>query len=94
VITGEGRLDDQTGSGKAMAGVLRCARGHGVRVAAVVGSVEGDPARFKGVDRFCEVRALVEGPVTLESAIRDAARLIRVRAAQLLRDQYAGGTPA
>jgi glycerate 2-kinase len=86
VITGEGRLDDQTGAGKAMAGVLRRAQAHGVRVAAVVGSVEGDPTRFKGADRFCDVRTLVEGTVTVETAIRDAARLIRMRAAQLIRD--------
>jgi glycerate 2-kinase len=94
VITGEGRLDDQTASGKAMAGVLRRAQTHGVRVAAVVGSVEGDPTRFKGADRFCEVRALVEGTVTVEAAIRDAAKLTRMRAAQLIRDLFTGGTPA
>jgi glycerate 2-kinase len=90
VITGEGRLDDQTGSGKAMAGVLRRAQGCGVPVAAIVGSVEGDPARFKGADRFCEVRPLVDGTISLEVAIRDAARLIRMRAAQLMRDLYTG----
>jgi glycerate 2-kinase len=94
VITGEGRLDDQTSSGKAMAGVLRRAQARAVRVAAVVGSVEGDPARFMGADRFCEVRALVEGTMTVEAAIRDAARLIRMRAAQLMRDLHTGGTRA
>jgi glycerate 2-kinase len=94
VITGEGRLDDQTGAGKAMAGVLRRAQAHNVRVAAVVGSVDGNPSRFKGPAGFCDVRPLVEGTVTVESAIREAANLIRVRAAQLIRDHFAGGASA
>ncbi len=47
VITGEGRLDRQTGYGKTTAGVARMAREAGKRVAAIVGSVEqsvGDDA--------------------------------------------------
>jgi glycerate 2-kinase len=91
VITGEGCLDDQTSSGKAMAGVLRRARSHSVPVAAVVGSVEGDPARFKGADKFCEIRQLVDDTVSVEAAIKDAGRLVRLRAARLLRDLHPGG---
>jgi glycerate 2-kinase len=85
VITGEGRLDDQTSAGKAMAGVLSRAHTRGVPVAAVVGSVQGDAARFTGSDGFVAVRPLVEGTITTEAAIRDATRLIRMRSAQLLR---------
>ena len=88
VITGEGRLDDQTSSGKAMAGVKARAHGRGVPVAAIVGSVQGEPDRFKGPDGFRDVRALVDGTMTVEAAIRDAARLVRMRTAQLMRDLY------
>jgi glycerate 2-kinase len=90
VITGEGRLDDQTGAGKAMAGVKARAHARGVPVAAVVGSVQGDPERFKGPDGFCDVRPLVDGTMTVEAAIRDAARLVRIRTAQLIRERGTG----
>jgi glycerate kinase len=94
VITGEGRLDDQTSAGKAMAGVMARARVRGVPVAAVVGSVQGDPERFKGPHGFCDVRALVEGTMTVEAAIRDAARLVRIRTAQLVCDLRRGEHPS
>ena len=90
VITGEGRLDDQTSSGKAMAGVKARAHARGVPVAAIVGSVQGEPERFKGPEGFCDVRALVDGTMTVEAAIRDAARLVRIRTAQLMRDLHPG----
>lgn len=88
VITGEGRLDDQTSSGKAMTGVRVRARACGVPVAAIVGSVQGDRARFLGPDGFVAIRSLVEGCLTVEAAIRDAARLIRMRTGQMLGDMY------
>jgi glycerate kinase len=94
VITGEGRLDDQTSAGKAMAGIKTRAHARGVPVAAVVGSVQGDPERFKGPGGFCDVRALVDGTMTVEAAIRDAARLVRMRTAQLMRELRIGDKPA
>lgn len=92
VITGEGRLDDQTSAGKAMAGVKARAHARGVPVAAIVGSVQGDAARFKGQDGFCDVRPLVDGTMTVEAAIRDARRLIRMRTTQLIRGLDPGGS--
>lgn len=94
VITGEGRLDDQTSSGKAMTGVRARARASGVPVAAIVGSVQGDPARFLGEDGFVAIRSLVEGCMTVDAAIRDAARLIRMRTGQMLGDMYRREGPA
>ena len=90
VITGEGRLDDQTSAGKAMAGVRARAHARGVPVAAVVGSVQGDPERFKGPDGFSDVRPLVDGTMTVEAAIRDARRLVRMRTTQLIRGMHPG----
>jgi glycerate 2-kinase len=94
VITGEGRLDDQTNAGKAMAGVRSRAHARGVRVAAVVGSVQGDAGRFQGSEGFAAVCPLVEGTITTEAAIRDAARLIRMRSAQLMRTLHFSGGQA
>jgi len=50
VVTGEGRLDQQTSDGKAPAGVLQLGRRHQKRVFAIVGESEGDAAEaFDGV---------------------------------------------
>jgi glycerate 2-kinase len=46
VITGEGRLDEQTLHGKAPAGVARAARRHGLPVAAVCGLLELTPRQL------------------------------------------------
>jgi glycerate kinase len=80
VITGEGRLDDQSLEGKAPAGVARLAKEAGKRVFAVAGSVGGAPA----------VRALFDGvvvlarpPVAVAESIRNAAALLQERAREL-----------
>ena len=51
IITGEGRLDNQSLSGKAVIGISRIAQQHNVPVIAVVGSVAGDitPVYSQGV---------------------------------------------
>jgi glycerate kinase len=48
VITGEGRLDEQTLHGKAPAGVARAARARGIPVLAVCGRLDLDPTRLAG----------------------------------------------
>lgn len=56
VIAGEGKLDDQTLSGKTPAFVAQCARDAGARVFAVAGQVEG-----RGAELFDEVAQLGDG---------------------------------
>jgi len=75
VLTGEGKLDAQTMSGKTIAGVLQWACGK--RVVALVGRVEGEPP--------CEYRVIGQGLSSGES-MRRAGELIE-RAA---RDVVAG----
>ncbi len=74
VLTGEGRIDSQTRSGKALAGVLRRARAAHVPVAAVAGSIEGEESTYCGEDGFAALASLVGPSTGREDAMRDAAR--------------------
>jgi glycerate kinase len=72
VIAGEGKLDDQTLSGKTPAYVARSAREAGARVLAVTGQVTG-----RGADLFDDVAVLGEG------GMEHPVELTRERAAEL-----------
>jgi glycerate kinase len=76
VITGEGRLDEQSLEGKAPAGVARLAREAGKRVFAIAGAASDAPA----------VRALFDGVVVLARAPITAAESIG-RAPELLEER-------
>lgn len=68
VVTGEGRLDGQTGSGKAPLGVARIAKKYEKPVIAFAGSVTEEVAALhsEGIDAFFPI---VRGAVTLEEAM-------------------------
>ncbi|MBK9122391.1 MAG: glycerate kinase [Chloroflexi bacterium] len=78
VITGEGRLDDQSLRGKGPIGVARRAQGFGVPTLAFAGSVTANPAALRDagiaaafpiVDRIITLsEALNHGPTLLETA--------------------------
>jgi glycerate kinase len=80
VITGEGRLDDQSLEGKAPAGVARLARKAGKRVFAIVGGAGGGPA-VRAL--FDEVLVLARSPITPEQSIARAPELLQERAREL-----------
>lgn len=84
VITGEGRIDEQTSRGKTVGGVLRRASGAGVPVVAIGGSVSGDigPLLRAGLT---DAVGLVSESVTVEEAIAEAARLVESAAVQIAR---------
>ncbi|WP_262316499.1 glycerate kinase [Lacticaseibacillus parakribbianus] len=68
VVTGEGRLDNQSAAGKAPVGIARLAKAHGLPVVAVVGSRAAKLAASyaAGIDL---VLPLPAGPQTLEEAL-------------------------
>ena len=68
VVTGEGRLDEQTGMGKAPSGVAKIAKRHGKPVIAFSGSVTEDATacNAKGIDAFFPILRTV---VTLQEAM-------------------------
>jgi len=76
VLTGEGRIDRQTRSGKALSGILRRARVRHVPVAAVAGSVEGPAGRYVGGDGFIALAALEDGSTPPGPAMTRAARVL------------------
>lgn len=69
VITGEGRLDDQTAMGKAPVGVARLAKKHNIPVIAFAGSVtkEAIACNQNGIDAFFPI---LRGVTTLEDAMK------------------------
>ncbi|MFF7710571.1 glycerate kinase [Pseudomonas sp. NPDC007930] len=79
VITGEGRFDAQTLRGKTPFGVARVAQAAGVPVVVLAGTLgEGYQALY--AHGIHAAFSLASGPMTLEAACRDAARLLRERA--------------
>ncbi|MGL4567100.1 MAG: glycerate kinase, partial [Fusobacteriaceae bacterium] len=69
VITGEGRLDNQTAMGKAPIGVAKIAKKFDVSVIAIAGGVTEDAWKTheKGIDSFFSV---INYPITLKEAMR------------------------
>ncbi|HHX6290510.1 glycerate kinase (plasmid) [Pseudomonas nitroreducens] len=83
VITGEGKLDEQTLHGKTPAGVAAVASAAGVPTVAIAGTLG------KGYQRLREVGiaaafSITSGPMTLESACSGAAELLRERASDVM----------
>lgn len=97
VLTGEGRMDAQTGAGKAPSGVLELATRHRVPVIAFAGQI-ADPAAVAALGFAAVVvingesihlaEALARGPELLEEAV--AATLVRWPTARIA-DQSAPG---
>ena len=84
VITGEGRLDGQSLSGKTPIGVARTAKRHGKPVIVLAGSLgEGWQACLgEGVTAAF---ALADGPMTLEDALPRTAALLTDRCESIAR---------
>ncbi|NIE88924.1 glycerate kinase, partial [Burkholderia sp. Tr-860] len=87
LITGEGRSDGQTLHGKAPFIACRHAAAAGVPASLLSGAV--DPAALPQLsEHFDGCFSPAPGPITLEVAIRDAARLLADQAEQLARLRF------
>lgn len=89
VITAEGQLDGQTAGGKAPAVVARRASAAGIPCIAIAGSLG------EGVEALAEVGidaawSLCRGPVSLDYAMANAARLMQATATQVINTFCAG----
>jgi glycerate 2-kinase len=82
VITGEGRIDDQTIYGKAPIGVAKRAKARGIPVVALAGGVAGRAVYDHGIDA---VMAILPAPMALDEAMRQAAPLLADAAERLMR---------
>lgn len=72
IVTGEGKLDDQTLSGKTIAGVLKSAKKQNIPVAALCGLVTLTPAELK-TSGISYAKGVSEGISDMTVAYRDAA---------------------
>ncbi|MDH7601699.1 MAG: glycerate kinase, partial [Armatimonadota bacterium] len=84
VITGEGKLDEQTGFGKAVGGVLRRASAAGVPVVALAGSCAGDLRSLYDAG-LTAAFSIVPGPMTAAYAMSHAHELLMSLAANVSR---------
>ncbi|MFP4622193.1 MAG: glycerate kinase [Bacteroidales bacterium] len=75
IITGEGKIDEQTAYGKTASGVARLAKKHNKPLIAVAGAVdEGTDVLYdKGFDLILPI---TEGPIDLETSLREAPKLL------------------
>jgi glycerate kinase len=82
VITGEGRMDDQTIGGKGPIGVARRARERGVKTVALVGGLDVDDALLHEAGVWA-VLSIVDRPMSLDEALKRAPELIERAAMRL-----------
>jgi glycerate kinase len=75
VITGEGRMDDQTSSGKAPYGVAKIAAGKGIPVIAIAGDLGGNYQNLfeKG---FNEIHSITGSTISISEAMENAYELL------------------
>jgi glycerate kinase len=84
VITGEGKLDEQSGFGKVVTGVLHRASAVGVPVVAVAGSCAGD-LRSLYEEGLTAAFSIVPGPMTTAYAMSHAHELLMSLSANVSR---------
>ncbi len=84
VITGEGRLDDQTLEDKAPAVVARRAAARGVSTLALAGSVDSRFRKSKaGREMFAMCHSIMDGPMEMDEAMARAAELMESSAFEI-----------
>jgi glycerate kinase len=84
ILTGEGRLDGQSASGKVIFGVCRTGQEAGVPVIALAGSLmPGHEQLYQHGLTTCF--SICPGPILLDDAIAHAAELISARTGQIMR---------
>ncbi|WP_336776679.1 glycerate kinase [Paenibacillus sp. MMO-58] len=89
VITGEGRIDHQTASGKAPMGVAQLAKKNGVPAIALAGFV-GPGMDVLHAEGISSVHSIMNTPMTLREAMERAPILLEQAAEQVIRTFLAG----
>ncbi|SSM90831.1 Glycerate kinase [Acinetobacter baumannii] len=84
VITGEGKFDQQTLSGKTVFGVSQIAKAHNVPVIVIAGTL-GEDYQALYEHGVSAAFSLANGPITLEHACEHAAELIYERTVDIAR---------
>lgn len=84
IVTGEGRMDGQTASGKVISRVCEAAREAGVPVIALCGSIDPDPG-LPGRLGLAAAFSLAPGPCPFEEALASAESWAEAQAANVFR---------
>lgn len=86
IITGEGAMDDQTFYGKSAYGVAKLALKYSIPVITINGSVLSDRNNIdeKNSSLFSGNFSIINRPMTLEEAIKDAEELLSGAAAEII----------
>jgi len=83
ILTGEGKLDEQTVNGKTIAGITAAAKKYSIPVVAIVGKYIDSPKLLEmGLTSYFSI---CDGPNTLEYAMKNADLLIESLAKRLTR---------
>jgi len=85
VLTGEGRADEQTLSGKAAMGVARLARTRNAPVVLLCGALGQGAAALDASGVFALVQPIGDRPMTLEESMADTDRLLTNAAERVAR---------
>ncbi|MFA4907699.1 MAG: glycerate kinase [archaeon] len=89
IVTGEGRIDEQTAFGKTIAGVLKCAGERQIPVVAVAGKKEGKLDELARLG-LREIFTLTERVANPEDAFTRAPELIAQVGEEIARQQFGG----
>lgn len=87
VITGEGRIDHQTASGKTVLGIAEIAKKWNVPVIALAGSI-GEGIEQLNELGIASIHSIVNGPMSLQEAMMRAPELLEQKAEQLMRLRF------
>ncbi|WP_241080910.1 glycerate kinase [Natranaerofaba carboxydovora] len=84
IITGEGKLDDQSIFGKVPVGVSKRAKKYNIPVIALAGetNISGDQINKEGIDAYFSI---INSPMTLDEALRQTPLLIEETISQIIR---------
>jgi glycerate kinase len=88
-LTGEGAIDGQSAYGKTAVGVAHLARELGIKTLAIVGSIGpgAEAVLHEGIDAYFSI---CPGPILIENAMSQAAKLLEGATAQAVRAFLAG----
>lgn len=84
VLTGEGRIDNQTLQGKLIAGITRLAQEQAIPVVALCGSLQLVPDELVSLG-LTSAFSIMPGPATLDDALANAAEYVKRASFQVMR---------
>jgi len=87
VITGEGKVDSQTASGKTPLGVARVAKKNNIPTIIIAGSV-GEGTRVLYDHGIVSINSIMKEPISLEGAIEYAGELLEYTTEQVIRSYF------